>query len=43
MEANHDIFLSMSDAEKLNLFQAIISARIAQTPVRTQLAGDHAH
>mgnify|MGYP000561109208 CR=1 FL=1 len=43
MEANHDIFLSMSDAEKLNLFHAIISARIAQTPVRTQLAGDHAH
>ena len=34
MKDNHDIFLSMSDAEKLSLFRTIIDVREAQTPVK---------
>lgn len=43
MKDNHDIFLSMSDAEKLGLFRTIIEVREAQTPVTEKLAAYRDH
>lgn len=43
MKDNHDIFLSMSDAEKLSLFRTIIDVREAQTPVKKRVKAYRDH
>lgn len=38
MRGREDIFLSMSESEKMSLFRRIVNARVAQTPVEDRLA-----
>lgn len=42
MRGREDIFLSMSDSEKMSLFRRIVNARVAQTPVADRLAAERA-
>ncbi|WP_390410370.1 helix-turn-helix domain-containing protein [Lacticaseibacillus jixiensis] len=37
MRGREDIFLSMSESEKMSLFRRIVNARVAQTPVEDRL------
>ncbi|WP_204123264.1 helix-turn-helix domain-containing protein [Lacticaseibacillus mingshuiensis] len=42
MRGREDIFLSMSESEKMSLFRRIVNARVASTPVVDRLAGERA-
>ncbi|MFD1484754.1 helix-turn-helix domain-containing protein [Lacticaseibacillus baoqingensis] len=41
MRGREDIFLSMSETEKMSLFRRIVNARVAQTPVEDRLELEH--
>ncbi|WP_179394665.1 helix-turn-helix domain-containing protein [Lacticaseibacillus absianus] len=43
MRGREDIFLSMSEAEKMSLFRKIVNSRTAQTPVADRLTAERAH
>ncbi|WP_125705442.1 helix-turn-helix domain-containing protein [Lacticaseibacillus daqingensis] len=43
MRGREDIFLSMSEAEKMSLFRKIVNSRTAQTPVADRLGAERAH